>query len=146
MWCFFFACFGHVKQPRESPLPPCLRQKMKLNEYLSDKEQDGRRAKGRSGEDGHIASCLCTKRFGIPCVLAPKTSQNIPKHIQLCQGLGGILQLDAWTVRGCDFLGPSKRLKLANCVLPCFTMFYLFHLLQMCTVLLLLQHGNNSMG
>ena len=36
----------------EIPLPPCLRQKMKLNEYLTDKEQDGWSAKERSGEDG----------------------------------------------------------------------------------------------
>ena len=45
-----------VSSDPEIPLPLFLRQQMKLNEYLTDKEQDGQRAKKRSGEDGEFVS------------------------------------------------------------------------------------------
>ena len=79
VWSFFFALV--MSSDPEIPLPPCLRQKMKLNEYLTDKEQDGRSAKECSGEDGEPVfysrflrgtSFLCAKDLGSPVAASAK--------------------------------------------------------------------------
>lgn len=126
----FFLCFGHVKRPRD-PSPSVSQAENEV-----ERVPDGQRA--RWPERQGMFWRKWGARFLFPFfkrhILFVCERFGIARG-SLCQGLGGILQMDAWTMGEAVIyvIWATKQLKLANCfffhviyILYCNT-FYLFH-------------------
>jgi hypothetical protein len=114
----FFLCFGHVKRPRD-PSPSVSQAENEV-----ERVPDGQRA--RWPERQGMFWRKWGARFLFPFfkrhILFVCERFGIARG-SLCQGLGGILQMDAWTMGEAVIyvIWATKQLKLANCFFfPCY--------------------------